>query len=48
MHVAIRYDKKPDKVTLEPGGRRVDYVYREGRIHVTIPRLAIHEIIVVQ
>jgi hypothetical protein len=48
LHVAIRYGKKPDKVTLEPGSRQVDYVYREGRIHVTIPRLAIHEIIVVQ
>ena len=48
LHVAIRYDKKPDKVTLEPEGRQVDYVYREGRIQVTIPRLAIHEIIVVQ
>jgi hypothetical protein len=48
LSVAIRYDKKPDKVTLEPFRREVDYTYRQGKIHVIVPRLEIHEIIVVE
>ena len=48
LSVEIRYDNKPDKVTLEPHSRRIDYIYREGKIHVIVPRLAIHEIIVVE
>ena len=48
LSIAIRYGKKPDKVTLEPFGRTIDYTYREGKIHVIVPRLAIHEIIVVE
>jgi hypothetical protein len=48
LSVAIRHGRKPNQVTLEPHGRRIDYIYREGKIHVTVPRLAIHEIIVVE
>jgi len=29
-------------------GRKVDYTYRRGKIHLIIPRLAFHEIIVVE
>ncbi|HUT45828.1 MAG TPA: hypothetical protein VMX36_06050 [Sedimentisphaerales bacterium] len=32
----------------EPFGRKVDYTYRQGKIHLTIPRLTFHEIIVVE
>jgi len=48
LSVAVRCDRKPDKVTLEPHGRDIDYTYRQGKIHVIVPRLAIHEIIVVE
>ena len=32
----------------EPFGLKVDYTYRQGGIHVAIPRLVFHEIIVVE
>jgi len=48
LSVSIRYDKKPDRVTLEPFGRKIDFTYRAGSIHLMIPRLEIHEIIVVE
>jgi hypothetical protein len=48
LSVSICYDKKPDKVTLEPFGRKIDFMYREGQIHLILPRLEIHEIIVVE
>ena len=48
LSVAIRYDKKPDKVSLEPHGRQIDYTYHQGEIRLIVPRLAIHEIIVVE
>ncbi len=48
LSVTIRYSRKPNKVTLEPFSRKVDHTYRQGKIHLTIPRLAFHEIIVVK
>ncbi len=41
--------KRVDSETIEETfGRKVDHIYRQGGIHVTIPRLAFHEIIVVE
>jgi hypothetical protein len=37
-----------NKLTLEPSGRKIDYTYRRGRIHLTIPRLVIHDVIMVE
>jgi len=48
LSVAIRYGKKPNKVMLEPYGRKLDYTYLQGKIRLTVPRLAIHDIIVVE
>ena len=48
LSVAICHGKRPNKVTLEPHGRAVDCTYRQGKIHVIVPRLEIHEIIVVE
>lgn len=48
LSVTIRQAAKPAKVTLEPAGRPLDFEYRDGAIQVTVPRIEIHEVIVVE
>ena len=48
LSVTIRSDRKPRNVDLEPGGRTVSYTYNGGKIRLTIPRLEIHDIIMVE
>lgn len=48
LSVSIRYPKEPAKVTLEPAGQPLAYDYRDGQIRLTVPTVAIHEVIVVE
>jgi hypothetical protein len=48
LAVTIRQPTKPVQVNLEPGGRPLPFDYRDGAIHLALPRLEIHEIIVVR
>jgi hypothetical protein len=48
LDVTIRQQTKPVKVTLEPAGTALPFEYGGGEIHLTVPRVDIHEIIVVQ
>jgi len=47
LDITIRYPEKPKNVTLEPGGKKMEYKHADGQIKLTIPKLEIHEIIVV-
>jgi hypothetical protein len=47
LTVTIRQPAKPANVTLEPSGRSLDFEYRDGRVRLTVPQVAIHEIVVV-
>jgi len=48
LTVTIRTPKKPNKVTLQPANRVLNYNYSAGKITLTLGHLAIHDIIVVQ
>jgi hypothetical protein len=48
LEVAIRCDHRPRNVTLQPAGRQVKSQYRDGRIHLRIDRLEVHDIIVIE
>ncbi|MFC1529031.1 hypothetical protein ACFL5B_03895, partial [Candidatus Latescibacterota bacterium] len=48
LQVSIMCAKKPDKVTLLPAGNELIYDYINGKIQLTLPRLEIHDIIVVE
>jgi len=48
LTVTIRYRKKPTKVMLEPAGQSLPFDYRDGKIHLTVPQVEIHEVIVVE
>jgi len=47
LDVTIRQAAKPAKVTLEPAGTVLPFEHRNGEIHLVVPQVAIHEIIVV-
>ena len=48
LNVTIRVAKKPAKVALEPAGQPLPFTYSEGKIQLTVPQVAIHDIIVVE
>ncbi len=48
LEVAIRLPKPPTRVTLEPDMRALAFSYRDGRVHFTVPAIAIYDIVVVQ
>ena len=48
LQVTIRAQSKPSKVTLEPGAQVIPFEYREKEVHLTVPMLGIHSVIVVQ
>ena len=47
LTVSIRLPAQPAKVTLEPSGQPLNMAYREGKLELTVPRVDIHEVIVV-
>lgn len=48
LQINIRYPSKPDRVTLHPENRAMAFNYENGVIRCTLPRLEIHEMIVVE
>lgn len=48
LQVTVRTAGKPSKMTLEPGGEPLAFNFRDGEVRVTIPRLDIHRVIVVE
>ena len=48
LKVAIRQTVKPAKVTLQPAGTPLTFDYRDGVARVTVPRVDIHEALVIE
>lgn len=48
LQMAIRTTAKPAKITLQPEGQPLAFAYRDGAARVTVPRLEIHSIVVVE
>jgi hypothetical protein len=48
LDVTIRQTAKPARVMLEPAGTPLAFEHRDGEIHLVVPRVDIHEIIVVE
>lgn len=48
LELAIRRAERPAKVSLEPGGKPLEFDYRDGQIRLTLPQLEIHDIVVVE
>ncbi len=48
LQIAIRLPAKPANVTLEPGGQPITFQYQDGLIRLTLQKLDIHSIILVE
>ncbi|MBO4406627.1 MAG: hypothetical protein J5849_02925 [Clostridia bacterium] len=48
IELAIRLEKKPRALRLEPAGKELPFAYEEGTARVTVPRVDLHEVIVVE
>lgn len=48
FQVTIRLDKAPTSVTLQPAGTPLPVEFNDGRLELTVPQVAIHDIIVVE
>lgn len=48
LSVTIRRADKPAGITLEPGGQKMHFEYRDGEIKLTVPQVEIHSVIVVE
>ncbi len=48
LDVRIRYARKPAKVMLQPENKALDFRYDRGQIVLTVPRVDIHSIVVIE
>jgi len=48
LRIRIRTDAPPSRIVQEPGGRELPFVYADGTVRLTLDRLPIHEILVVE
>ena len=48
LEVAIRTTPKPAKITLQPEDQALGFEYRDGVARLTLPRLAIHSIVLIE
>ena len=48
LTVNVRLQRKPTKVSLQPSGQKLDFKYNKGQIVLKVPKIEIHEIIVLE
>ena len=48
LEITIRTEAKPASITVEPGGQALPFEYQYGKAKMTLPKLEIHCVIVVQ
>jgi hypothetical protein len=47
LDLTIKYPENPQKVIIEPGHRKINYQYVDGKIQMRLPGLEIHDIILI-
>lgn len=48
INVRVKHDREPKKVTLEPGGKKLEWKMEDGVIHTIVPKLEIHSCVVIE
>lgn len=48
IQLSVRADKKPNKVTLQPGNKNMKFAYKNGRVEVKIDSVPIYDILVLE
>ena len=44
---SVKCDNKPSKITLEPEGKEIPFEYENGRVSFTVPKVDIHQMVVI-
>ena len=44
---SVKCDNKPSKITLEPEGKEIPFEYENGRVSFTVPKVDIHQMLVI-
>lgn len=47
LTVTVNDNRSPRKVTLQPGNRKVKHTFKKDRLTLTVPELAVHDIVVI-
>ena len=48
LAISIRSPQRPSRITLEPGGHALPFEYQHGKARLTVERLDIHGVVVVE
>jgi hypothetical protein len=48
LKISLRYSGKPKRVTLQPENVTLSYTYENGIINCILPKLEIHEMVVIE
>jgi hypothetical protein len=48
LQIELKLTKKPNKVMLQPDNIPMQYTYREGVLHCSLPMLEIHSMVVIE
>jgi hypothetical protein len=48
LEVILRLQRRPTRVTLEPIGAPLSFEYHDGEARITVPRVGIHEILLIE
>lgn len=48
IELALRPATRPGQITLQPGGQALSFIYQDGVARLTVPRVEIHNIVVVE
>ena len=48
LEIAVRTGKKPGRVSVEPGGETIAFEFKDGEARLTLPKLAIHSVLVIE
>ncbi|MFO0959568.1 MAG: alpha-amylase family protein [Isosphaeraceae bacterium] len=48
LSVTIRTKDRPGRVSLQPAGIELPFEFREGTVQLTVPKVSIHEVVVVE
>jgi hypothetical protein len=45
LELSIELPREPAKLILQPEGKELPFIYRDGRAYVSVPRVDIHSVI---
>ena len=48
LNITIRTSRNPARIICQPAGENLPFTYKNGKVRLVVPRLEIHDILVVE